>query len=158
MRRSGKRSWVTEMLLWDVLGGSGVCWEQGARTQEVQLTLVAQVTGKQILRAVRLKLVLLFTDQITKCRASLFLGFFYVVCTMLGTSLCQGMMCTVLVKDTRGFSSVFHLFHVTRASKPCLSHWGCGWDWSSGTGYSATSLSLLVLPLRPGKCLSCFSE
>lgn len=76
--RSGKHSWVMEMLLWDAMGGSGMCWEQGgwARGGGGQLASVARVTGQQILREVRLKLVLLFTDPITKCRPSVFLGFF----------------------------------------------------------------------------------
>lgn len=77
----------------DVLGAGGLGSGRGG-----QLASVARVTGQQILREVRLKLVLLFTDPITKCRPSVFLGFFYVVCTILCTSLCQ---------RNRGFSSVF---------------------------------------------------
>lgn len=55
----------------DVLGAGGLGSGRGG-----QLASVARVTGQQILREVRLKLVLLFTDPITKCRPSVFLGFF----------------------------------------------------------------------------------
>ena len=53
-----------------------MCWEQGGQAWGIQLASVARVAGKQIRREVRLKLVLLFLDQITKCRPSVFLGFF----------------------------------------------------------------------------------
>lgn len=42
----------------------------------VQLASEARVTGNQILDKVRLKFVLFVTDQITKCRPSVFLGAF----------------------------------------------------------------------------------
>lgn len=73
--RSGKCSWVAEMLLWDVWEGQGGTGSRAAGLG-VHLTSVTCVTGKQILREVRLKFGLLFTDQIIKCRPSVFLGVF----------------------------------------------------------------------------------
>lgn len=71
----------------------------------------------------------------------------------------QGMMCTALVKETRGFFFLLPSFQCCQGVQLCLSHWGCGWDRSSGTGCSTASLmSVLVLLLRPRKFLSCFSE
>lgn len=55
----------------------------------VLLALEPRVTGNQILEEVRLKLVLFVTVQITKCRPSLFLGAFKMVCTIMCTALCQ---------------------------------------------------------------------
>lgn len=55
----------------------------------VQFASEAQVTGNQILEEVRLKLALFVTDQITKCRPSVFLGTFKMVCTIMCTAFCQ---------------------------------------------------------------------
>lgn len=61
--------------IWDVLGTGG--W-----AQVVQLTSVARVVGKQILKEVGLKLLLHFTDQSTEWGPSVFLVFFmwFVLC------------------------------------------------------------------------------
>lgn len=67
--------------------GQGVIWSRAAGPKG--LACFVNTCHWKGNKEVRSKLGLLFTDQIIKCRPSVFLGFFYMVCTILGTSLCQ---------------------------------------------------------------------
>lgn len=68
---------------WEVLlvyrGAALGCVGSRGAGSGAQLALVAQVTRKQILREAMLKLGLLFTAQITKCRPPVLLGLYYTV-------------------------------------------------------------------------------